>query len=177
MSIENTIPPTTPESVKRQWLPALRSRWWTLLLGLSLMANLLVGGLAIGHFVSGGPPERIAGITYIQLIPRSFFRELSFERRREFMKLIRERSKDLRNLRDTANTAPVKLADALELPDFDPAAIQTAVDGFTTGSGSLAASGGGLVMDIIAKLTPEERKLLATAIRERAETADRRKKK
>ncbi len=174
MTTENTIP---PEPAKRQWLPRLRSRWWTLLLGLSLMANLLVGGLAIGHFASGGAPERIAGITYIQLIPRSFFHELSFERRREFMKLIRERSKDLRNLRDAANAAPVKLADALELPVFDLAAIQTAVYGFTTGSGSLAASGGNLVTEIVGKLTPEERKLLAAAIRERAENLDRRKKK
>ena len=103
MTTENMIP---PEPAKRQWLPRLRSRWWTLVLGLSLMANLLVGGLAVGHFASGGAPERIAGITYIQLIPRSFFHGLSFERRREFMKLIRERSKNLRNLRDAANTAP-----------------------------------------------------------------------
>ncbi len=176
MTSADMIPPLAPEPARRQWLPRLRSRWWTLLLGASLMANLMVGGLAIGQFVSGGPPDRIAGITYIQLIPRSFFHELSFERRREFMKLIRERSKELRGLREASNTAPVKLADALELPAYDPAAVKTAIDGFATGSGSLAASGGNLVMEIVGRLTPDERKLLASAIRERAESQDRKKK-
>ena len=93
------------------------------------------------------------------------------------MKLIRERSKELRGLREASNTTPVKLAAALELPVYDPAAIKTAIDGFTTGSGSLAASGGNLVMEIVSKLTPDERQLLAAAIRERAGNADRRKKK
>ena len=47
-------PPVTAESaIRRPWLPQLRSRWWTLLLGVSLMANLLVIGLALGFGYEG----------------------------------------------------------------------------------------------------------------------------
>ena len=51
-----------------------------------------------------------------------------------------------------------------------------AIDAFTTGSESLAAGGGTVVMEIISKLSPEERKLLAVSIRDRAARADGRKR-
>jgi hypothetical protein len=165
----------TPEKNRLGWVPQLRSRWWTLLLGLSLMANLLIAGLAIGIGLGGGPVDRIMGASYIQLIPRNFLRELPFERRRELMSIVRERSRELRDLRANTHASPLKLAEALEKPDATDADIKAAVDSFTTGSESLAAGGGAVVIDIVAKLTPEERKLLAAAIRERASRADRRK--
>ncbi len=173
MTSESTTPAGRP---KRHWLPQLKSRWWTLLLGLSLMVNLLIGGLAIGFRMGDGPVERIAGITYIQLIPRSFLGELPRERRDQLMDIVRSRSQELRALRSQSRAAPLKLADALEMQTYDPAAVKTAIDAFTTGSGSLAAGGGNVVMEIVGQLTPEERQLLATAIRDRAERGDRRKR-
>jgi len=39
------------------WLPTLRSRWWTVLLGLSLMLNLAIGGMIAGNFMEHGPRD------------------------------------------------------------------------------------------------------------------------
>lgn len=162
---------------RRQWLPQLRSRWWTLLLGLSLMVNLLVAGLAVGVGLDGGPVDRIMGASYIQLIPRSFLRDLPRDRRHELMKIVHGRSEALRELRDNSQSSPLKLAETLENPAATAAELKAAVDMFTTGTESLAAGGGAVVMEIVGKLTPDERKLLATAIRERAEKSMRRKRK
>ena len=176
MSTETPTPVPPVAEPRRYWLPQLKSRWWTLLLGLSLMVNLLIGGLAIGFRMGDGPVERIAGITYIQLIPRSFLWGLPHERRHELMEIVRSRSEELRDLRMKSQNAPLKLAEALEMETYDPATVRAAVDAFTTGSESLAAGGGNVVIEIVSKLTPEERKLLAASIRERAERGGRRKR-
>lgn len=172
MTIEQFPSPRPP----RRWLPQLRSRWWTLLLGLSLMGNLLVAGLLLGAGFDHGPIGRITGASYVQLIPRRFLSELPEERRKELMGIVRQRGDELRKLRDDAYTSPLVLADALDKEGATPAELKAAVDAFTTGSGSLAAGGGAVVMDIVARLTPEERKKLAAAIRERAERQGRRKR-
>jgi uncharacterized membrane protein len=161
---------------KRRWLPQLRSRWWTLLLGLSLMANLLIAGFALGIGMRGGPVDRLMGASYIQLIPRSFLRELPGNRRHELMKIVRDRSASLRELRENSQSSPLELAAVLENPAATAADIKSAIDVFTTGSESLAAGGGEVVMEIVGKLTAEERKLLANAIRERADRSIRRKR-
>jgi uncharacterized membrane protein len=149
------------------WLPELRSRWWTALLGLSLMANLLIIGLAAGAFWKGGRDARLAGTSYVQLVPRSFFRDISPERRDVLMQIVRGHRDDLRDLRKTADGASLKLADALEKDPFVLDDVRKTVSEFSTGTESLAAKGGDIVMQIVTQLSPEERKLLATAIRER----------
>jgi Heavy-metal resistance len=164
-----------PVAAKRRWLPQLRSRWWTLILGLSLMLNLLVAGLAIGLRLDGGPVERLIGASYIQLIPRSFLRELPHERRRELMAIVKQRSDTLRALRESSQTAPLLLATTLENPAATASEIKAAVDSFTIGAESLAAGGGAVVLEIVGKLTQEERRALAAAIRERAQRSTRRK--
>lgn len=159
---------------KRQWLPVLRSRWWTALLIVSLMANFLVIGLAVGFRFEGGRPERMMGASYIQLIPRDFLRQLPRDRRQELMGSVHEKLRQLRELRASSQASPLLLADALEKPGATDADVKAAVDAFTSGSGSLAAGGGAIVLDVVSKLTPDERKLLAQAIRERAQRAHRR---
>ncbi len=161
---------------RRHWLPRLRSRWWTLLLGLSLMANLLVLGLALGFGLEQRRAERLSGASYIQLVPRDFLRQLPRERRNELMGIVHDRSHELRELRKNSQASPLKLADALEKDGATDADIKSAIDAFTTGSESLAAGGGTVVMEIINKLSPEERKLLAVSIRDRAARADGRKR-
>ncbi len=161
---------------RRQWLPQLRSRWWSLLLGLSLMANLLVIGLAVGAGMGGGRHERLQGASYIQLVPRNFLHGLPRERRAELMAIVHERQHQLRELRANSQASPLKLAEALENEGATEADIKLAVDAFTTGSGSLAAGGAAVVMEIVGKLTPDERKALAASIRERAARAERRRK-
>jgi uncharacterized membrane protein len=158
------------------WLPTLRSRWWTLLLGLSLMLNLAVVGVMAGGFWAGRGAERLAGVSYVQLIPRSFFRDLPSDRRQQLMQIVRDNREDLRNLRAASEEVSVKLADALDKPTFLLEDVTKTVTEFSTGTQSLAARGGDVVVKIVSQLTPEERKLLADAIRQRADRGHRRKR-
>lgn len=149
------------------WLPQLRSRWWTALLGLSLMANLLIIGLAAGATWKGGRDARLAGASYVQLVPRSFFRDISSERRDVLMQIVRGHRDDLRDLRKAADGASLKLADALEKEPFVLDDVRKTVSDFSTGTESLAAKGGDIVVQIVTQLSPQERKQLAAAIRDR----------
>lgn len=150
-----------------RWLPQLRSRWWTALLGMSLMANLLVGGIVVGAMFDGGREARLAGSSYVQLVPRSFFRSLPRERREALMQIVRGHKDDLRELRKASDGASLKLADALDKEPFTLDDVRKTVADFSTGTESLAARGGDIVVQIVTQLSPEERKLLAVAIRER----------
>lgn len=160
----------------KSWLPQLKSKWWTALLGLSLMANLLVGGVLLGGFFGKNRMERLAGVSYVQLIPRNFFRDLPNERRQQLMQIVRDNRDALRELRQTSEASSLKLAEALEQPSFSIEEVQKTVAAFTTGTESLAAKGGDVVVKIVAQLTPEERKVLAQAIRERETRNSKRKK-
>jgi uncharacterized membrane protein len=150
-----------------RWLPQLRSRWWTVLLGLSLMANLLVGGIVAGAMFDGGRNARLAGASYVQLVPRSFFRSLPHDRREALMQIVRGHKDDLRVLRKASDGASLKLADALDKEPFTLDDVRKTVTDFSTGTESLAARGGDIVVQIVTQLSPEERKLLAAAIRDR----------
>jgi uncharacterized membrane protein len=170
MSIENPTP------AKSSWLPQLRSRWWTLLLGFSLMLNLLIGGVIFGDRFGNGRMERLTGASYVQLIPRSFFRELSHARRKELLQIVHESREDLRGLRSQYEGSSLKLAEVLEKDNFTQDELRQTVTAFSTGTESLAARGGEVVVKIVAQLTPEERKLLAQAIRKRDDAGKKRRK-
>lgn len=150
-----------------RWLPTLRSRWWTLLLGLSLMLNLAIGGMIAGNIVEHGPRDRLMGASYVQLIPRRFFHDLPRERRRELMGIIHNNRPDLRALREATGQTSLRLADALAASDYKEEEVAKVIAEFSTGTQSLAARGGTVVLDIVRLLTPEERQALAAAIRER----------
>ncbi len=164
-----TDQPIVPE--KRSH-PKFRSRWWGALLALSLGLNFLVAGAVIGHRIWGGPPDR-AG--YLQLLPRKFFADLPRQRRQELLSTLKEGMEGMKGLREQANVASLRIADALEKEPFDPAAVQQAVTDFAIGSQGLATKGSALVTSIVAKLTPEERLQLAAAIRERDQQKMKRK--
>ena len=150
-----------------RWLPALRSRWWTVLLGLSLMLNLAIGGMIAGKFLEHGPRDRLVGASYVQLVPRRFFHDLPRERRRQLMDIVHNNRPDLRALREAAGQTSLRLADALASPDYKEENVVKVIAEFSTGTQSLAARGGTVVLDIVRLLTPEERQALAAAIRER----------
>lgn len=173
MTDTTTPQPDAPKRGLSRLLPQLRSRWWSALLVASLMLNLLVGGLALGRYATYGPSERLMGASYVQLIPRRFFHDLPRERRRELMEIVRGNRSDLRALRKASEETAVKLADVLENEAYTEAQAAAVIQGFATGSESLAARGGAVVLDIIRKLTPEERKRLAASIRDRSERGKR----
>lgn len=148
-------------------VPTLRSRWWTGLLGLSLMANLLVAGAVIGHAIHPERYDNGGRANFAQLVPRKFFMDLPGPRRKELMQDLRNDHDEMRNLRAGFQVTALKLADALDVENYDPVAVKTVIDSFTTGSESLAGRGGAAVEDLISKLTLVERKQLAAAIRDK----------
>jgi uncharacterized membrane protein len=158
---------TEPKPQGGRWLPQLRSRWWTIVLGLSLMLNLMVGGIVLGGAFGKHRAERMTGASYVQLIPRNFFRSLSRDRRDELMQIVKENRDDLRGLREAYESNSLKLADVLEKDTFSIDDVRGTVTAFSTGTESLAARGGEVVVKIVSQLTPEERKLLAQSIRQR----------
>jgi uncharacterized membrane protein len=147
---------------------SLVRRWWPYLLGLSLMANLLIGGLVIGHGFKQRGAERMAGAGLVQLVPRDFFASLPRQRRLELLRDIREQTHGLRDMRDGSSDRVLKFADALEAQDYRPESVANAVNDFSTGEGSIAAQSSKFIVDMVAKLSPEERKQLATTVRDRA---------
>ncbi len=149
------------------YMPSLRSRWWTGLLGLSLMVNLLVGGAIIGKTFHGWRGENMGRASFVQLVPRKFMMDLPNERRRELMKNLRDDHEEMKGLRAGFQATALKLADALDVENYDAAAVKAVINNFTTGSESLAGRGGAAVEDLISKLTPAERKQLAAAIRDK----------
>lgn len=171
MTIDST--PSGSEPAARRWLPQLRSPWWTVLLGLSLMLNLLVAGVVLGHRFVDGPPDRLIGASYVQLVPRRFLAELPRDRRRELMELVRNNRDSLRQLRGQSEAVGLKLADVLVAEPFDIARVQSTVDEFAASSQGLAAKGGAIVTEMVSRLTPDERELLADAIRDRAQRGKR----
>lgn len=162
---EPTLVPATPP--KRRLLPELRSPWWAALLILSLMANLLVAGAAIGFRFHGGRGPAGFSENSDQLLPRKFFGDLPHERRREFMDMLRSKNDDYRQNRGASDQASLQFADALDQPDFDKTKAKSIVDEVTSGPNSFAFQSEALIMDVVNKLSPDERKSLAAAIRDR----------
>jgi hypothetical protein len=67
----------------------------------------------------------------------------------------------------------LRFADLIEKPDLTNNELNAAIDAFATGADSLAAKSANLAKQALAKLTPEERALLAKRIRERAQLRQR----
>ncbi len=151
----------------KNYFPTLQSRWWTGLLGLSLMANLLVAGAVIGHALHPDRFESAGRASFVQLVPRKFFMDLPGPRRKELMQDLRKDHDEMKSLRAGFQVIALKLADALDVQNYDAAAVKAVVDSFTTGSESLAGRGGVAVEYLISKLSPAERKQLAAAIRDK----------
>ena len=89
-------------------------------------------------------------------------------RRRALLDILRQYRKDFRADREGTEATAAKLADALVTQPYDVAKVKLVVSEFASQSGKLAARGGDAALDIIALLSPEERKILADAIRDRA---------
>jgi uncharacterized membrane protein len=163
-------------TAKSRYWPSQGSRWWSALLIVSLALNLFVGGAIATRFLTRDGPQRFIGASYAQLIPRRFFAELPGDRRKILLDILRQYRKDFRAERDGTETVAAKLADVLVSEPYDVEKVKLVVSEFAGQSGKLAVRGGDAALDIIGRLSPEERKILADAIRDRADrNRDRRK--
>ncbi|MCA3574679.1 MAG: periplasmic heavy metal sensor [Aestuariivirga sp.] len=149
--------------------PARSFPWLKAALIASLAVNLLFIGAGVARFLVKEPSDRISGLSQVQLIPRKFFGELEGARKAELLGVFRDMRPAFREGRRAAREDIALLAAALEAEPYDAARVRAAVEGFTTRSERLVASGGEAALTLIAKLTADERKLLAKHIRQRAE--------
>jgi uncharacterized membrane protein len=149
--------------------PVKRFPWLKAALIASLAVNLLFIGAGVARFLVKEPSDRMTGLSQVQLIPRKFFGELDGERKAELLGVFRDMRPAFREGRRAMREDIVALADALEAEPYDAARVKAAVDGFTARSERLVASGGEAALTLIAKLTADERKVLAKHIRQRAE--------
>lgn len=148
---------------------ARRIAWLKVALVASLALNLLFVGAGVARFLVGDRPERVMGLSQVQIIPRKFFGELDRARRDELVGLFRQFGPSFRDGRKEARDQVVLIADALEAEPYDPARVKAAIDGFTARSEALVATGGQAALIMIERLTPDERKLLARHIRQRGD--------
>jgi uncharacterized membrane protein len=153
---------------KPRYWPVQGSRWWSALLIASLALYLFIGAAIATRFFTHGGSQRFIGASYTQLIPRGFFAEMPRDRRKVLLDILKQYRKDFRADRDGTESVAAKLADALVTEPYDVEKVKLVVSEFAGQSGKLAARGGDAALDIIALLSPDERKILAEAIRDRA---------
>jgi uncharacterized membrane protein len=165
MSVEVNEPTATPSG----W-----SRWWSILLIASLAINLLIGGAVATRFFFRPPPERFVGASYAQLVPRRFLGDLDRARRLELLSVLKQYRKDFSDNRKAAMLASAQLADALEAVPYDQKKVDVAVQGYSATGNQMVASGATAALDFISRLSPDERKMMAQRLRERARVDDRR---
>jgi uncharacterized membrane protein len=161
----------TPE--RRTW-----PHWTMFLLVASLAVNLLVAGAAGMRYFYPERLERWSGASFTQLLPRRFLSDLPDDRRREFLDLLKSRREVFRQSRSGMRDVALRFAEALERNPYDEAQVSQAIEDFTKLSTQMVDSGTLVTLQIVQKLTPEERSLLAKQVRERVDRMrDRRSKK
>ena len=166
---ETAAPVTTPA--------AGRWRIWRIALFASLAVNLLAAGAIIAHLAFGPPPpDRIEGFSSMQILPRKFVSGLEGERRQLIVGVLRKYRGQFRERRAEMRAATERIAAALVAESYDPGAVTEAIDQFAATGRTMIDGGVTTVKSVIDQLTPDERRLLAERIRERAnrrKTTDR----
>jgi uncharacterized membrane protein len=148
-------------------VPRRRIPWFTILLVASLALNLLVGGAIAARFVFPERIERLMGIE-AQLVPRRFLADLSRERRKELLAVIKSYRASFKDGREQLRTAASGLADALAAEPYDAAKTLAAINTVEQAGQGMIAQGSKLAVDVIGGLQPDERKALAQRLRERS---------
>lgn len=143
--------------------------WLKALLVASLALNLLLIGGAAARYFTHGPPERITGMSNMQMIPRKFLADLDRGRRTELLAVFKDFRSEFRGHRKMGREQMAGLAAALEAEPYSEAAVKAAVAAFTGSGADLMRRGGDAAVVFIGKLQPEERRLLAKHIRMRDE--------
>jgi uncharacterized membrane protein len=168
--------PAQTDAAKRNWFSAW-PHWTMFLLVASLALNLLIAGAAGMRYFY---PERLArwsGASFTQLLPRRFLSDLPEDRRREFLDMLKSRREVFRESRAGMGDVALRFASALERNPYDEAEITAAIQDFTRLSTQMVDSGTLVTLQIVQKLTPEERSLLAQHVRERVERIRERRSK
>jgi hypothetical protein len=149
--------------------PGRRINWLKAGLVASLAVNLLFVGAGVTRFMMGEGPDRVSGLTQVQLIPRKFFGELEGARKAELLGVFRQFGPAFKDGRRAAREEVAAVAAALEAEPYDAARLEAAVGAFSARQEALVGTGGQAALTLIGQLNAGERKLLAQHIRQRAE--------
>lgn len=155
-----------PRPSAMRWLPAL--------LVVSLALNLLVGGAIAVRVLAPDRIERFTGTRFSPLIPRTFLADLPDERRKEFTSILNRNRGEFREAFAAMRASATKFADALQAEPYDEARVLAAITEYGTRGTALIQRGNGVAAEVVRKLTPEERTLLAVKVRERTAQRSRR---
>ncbi len=139
---------------------APRRRWMTWALVGSVGLNLCFAGLIIGAILKGPPPPAPPpGLwQYARALPDPYRRDLG--------RAIRDSRDSWIGPREALRGQRAALAAALTADPFDAAAAQQVLDGAGQFIEDLSARGTGLLMQQIARMTPEDRAAFAKALLE-----------
>lgn len=150
-------------------------RWLGPALLVSLVLNLFLVALISVPFFKGprdggfGPMPRGHGA----VLMHGAFRELPEEDRQEIRRAMREKFREIRPLFREMHEARDALADVLAAEPYDEAAARAAFDGMSASMMAMSDMGRDAMLETFAKLTPEQRKRVAEAVRKDRERMTR----
>lgn len=148
----------------------LRPGWWPgggrirLILILSLGLNLIFLGIAAGAFLHGPPKPPPGGPAlwhYGKSLPEPY--------RDQLVRDLRATRDDWREARDSLRGQRTALADRLVAQPYDPAAVAAVLDLERQLISDLTGRGTALLMQQIARMSPEDRAAYAEALRREPE--------
>jgi uncharacterized membrane protein len=163
------------DTPKHSWFQTW-PHWTMFLLVASLAVNLLIGAAAGMRYFYPDRTERWSGASFTQLLPRRFLSDLPEDRRREFLVDLKSRREVFRQSRAEMRAVALRFAEALERNPYDEAEATRAIQDFTKLSSQMVDSGTQVTLNIVKKLSPEERGLLAQNVRDRIERMQERRK-
>lgn len=166
-----TDAPEQPNNAAANAGPKKRSRWWTVLLVVSLALNLLVIGAIGSKVVKGNWGHRHWGSQASVLHDsRKFIRSLPWQRRREIRKIWRQSRKSVTVSAAADKAARLALIAALESPALDQAVLDKAADRIQPLLGTRLQARRAALFDILKALTAEERKAFAAWLKQDGKT-------
>lgn len=158
--------------------PPRQRRWLLPLLVVSLAANLLVAGIVVANQFrpQPRPQERMSPPSFSQILPRSFITEMPQARRQELRQVFEAHKASFRDDKRALRDSALAVADSLAREPFDAALAKAAIDEYGTRSRALVDLGMTVASEVVDRLGPEERKVLASRIRDRSTPARSRKR-
>ena len=142
----------------------MSNKWLIGLLVVSVAVNLALVGFLVGRMSSGfGPP---IGMEMTIGIPR-LLRELPDDRRQEILSASSFDRRQLRPALRAVRTAQQDIDKALVVEPFDPTDLEQALERFRETLDETQLQSHRSMIEVVSKLTAEERSLLAKSLRQR----------
>ena len=138
-----------------------RRKWMRWALVASVGLNLAAAGLVGGALLKGPPPAPWPGIAlfqYARALPEPFRDDLEHT--------LRDRSRDWKGPREALRGQRDALAAALTAEPYRPDTVTALFARETELTSELSKRGAALLLDQIARMSPQERAAYATALRE-----------